>query len=35
MPMWSTPNGSVKVATMLSNTFVSPMRAPLRIAGDR
>ena len=35
MPMWPTPNGSVSVATMLSIILVSPMRAPLRIAGDR
>jgi hypothetical protein len=35
MPMWPTPNGSVSVATMLSISLVSPMRAPLRIAVDR
>ena len=35
MPMWPTPNGSVKVDTMLSIIFTSPMRAPLRSCGDR
>ena len=35
MPMWPTPNGSVSVATMLSISLVSPMRAPVRIAGEQ
>ena len=35
MPMCPTPNGSVSVATIVSIIFVSPMRAPLRIAVDR
>ena len=35
MPMWPTPKGSVSVATMVSMSLVSPMRAPVRMAGDR
>ena len=35
MPMWPTPKGSVSVATIMSISLVSPMRAPVRIAGDR
>ena len=35
MPMWPTPNGSVSVATMVSISLVSPMRAPVRIAVER
>ena len=35
MPMWPTPNGSVSADTIASIIFVSPMRAPLRIAVDR
>jgi len=35
MPMWPTPKGSVSVATMVSMSLVSPMRAPVRIAVDR
>jgi hypothetical protein len=34
MPMWPTPNGSVSVDTIRSIILASPMRAPLRIAGD-
>ena len=34
-PMWPTPNGSVSADTMPSNILVSPIRAPLRMAGDR
>ena len=33
-PMCPTPNGSVSTATMRSIILVSPMRAPLRIAGE-
>ena len=35
MPMWPTPNGSVSVATIMSISLVSPMRAPVRIAVER
>ena len=35
MPMWPAPNGSVSAATIMSTILLSPMRAPLRIAGDR
>ena len=35
MPMWPTPKGSVKVATMVSISLVSPMRAPVRMAVER
>ena len=33
-PMCPTPNGSVSADTIESISFVSPMRAPLRIAVD-
>jgi hypothetical protein len=32
MPICPTPKGSVSVATITSTNFVSPMRAPVRIA---
>jgi len=35
MPMWPTPKGSVRVATIVSMSLVSPMRAPVRIAVER
>jgi hypothetical protein len=35
MPMCPTPKGSVSVATIMSTILLSPMRAPLRSAGDR
>ncbi len=35
MPMCPTPKGSVSVAVIMSTSFVSPIRAPLRIAEDR
>ena len=34
-PMCPTPKGSVNVATIMSTSLVSPMRAPVRIAVDR
>nr|UOZ96727.1 hypothetical protein NCPCFENI_00627 [Cupriavidus sp.] len=35
MPIWPTPKGSVRVATIMSVILVSPIRAPERIAGLR
>jgi hypothetical protein len=35
IPIWPTPNGSVSTATIMSIALLSPMRAPLRKAGNR